>query len=157
MLGATELLPALPPGVAAFVHHALPLATELLPLRGCSSKTIAFCLCLFQRIRLLREPFLVRLAAHREDELAAGHNLLVGDVGGVQRLAVERHRLDVAILVVDVRGLDGQCVAVLQVEDILGQVGRPEDVLAAGGTNGIEAHCAENVPRRHLSAVVVAA
>ena len=24
------------PGVAAFVPHALPLATELLPLRGCS-------------------------------------------------------------------------------------------------------------------------
>lgn len=34
MLGATELLPALPPGVAAFVPHALPLATELLPLTG---------------------------------------------------------------------------------------------------------------------------
>ena len=88
-------------------------ATELLPLRGCSRKTIAFCLCLFQRIRLLREPFLVRLAAHCEDELAAGHNLFVGDVGGVQGFTVKRHRLDVAVLVADIGSLDSQGVAVL--------------------------------------------
>ena len=38
---------------------------------------------LLQRIGFLREPFLVRFAAHGEDQFAAGHNLLVGDVGGV--------------------------------------------------------------------------
>ena len=32
--GATKLLPRFIPGVAAFVPHALPLATKLLPLTG---------------------------------------------------------------------------------------------------------------------------
>ncbi len=56
---------------------------------------------LFQWARLLCEPFFVRFAAHREEERAAGHDLLVGDAGTVQQLAVERYRLDVAVLVAD--------------------------------------------------------
>ena len=81
----------------------------------------------------------------------------MGQVGLVPRGPVPGDGLDVAVLVAHLWCLDFQNTAVSKMQFQIGHVRRPDHILPAARAYGVEAHCAENVPCRHLSAVVVAA
>ena len=100
--------------------------------------------------------------AHLELEEAAGEHLVYGEfhhavLSGAEFLAVEADGADVAVAVGDFRGFYLEGPAVFQVDLHVREVGGSEDVLAAAGADGVEAHGGEDVPGGHLAAVVVAA
>ena len=97
------------------------------------------------------------MGGHVEFEGAPLEELLVGEVGLGEGFAVEAHLLDVAVAVADFGGFDFECLAVGKGDFEVGEVRGTEDVLSAAWADGIEAHGAEEIPGRHLAAVVVAA
>ena len=107
------------------------------------------------RGRIVRPAFVIGARPERKVQLAALHQLVVGDVVPVDRLPVERHRsdIDAAARIV---GRNGQRTAVGQPHDGFRELGRGQREFVRAGTYGIEAQTGEDVPCRHLAAVLVA-
>ena len=95
--------------------------------------------------------------AHFEFDGSATHNQVVGEVTFLIRLAVHLDRLDVDVLTTDGGSQDGEGLAIRQLQLDAGEHRRANLVLAANRVHGIEAHRAEDVPGRHLAAVLVSA
>ena len=81
----------------------------------------------------------------------------MGDVEFVVRLAVDAKTLDVTTAVACALGADNDFAAIGQSDAEAGQIGRAQYVLVAARTNRVETHGREDVPSRHLPAVVIAA
>ena len=88
-------------------------------------------------------------------QLAARHELFVGDIVGIDRLAVERHGTDIAVAARRI-GRDGECPPVGQAHGGPLEERRRQDKLVRAGADGIEAQRREDIPGRHLPAVLVA-
>ena len=63
----------------------------------------------------------------------------------------------ITVFIVYFIGADGKALAVAEVYLHVRQVRRSDYILIGAGGHGIEAHRSENIPGRHLTAVVVAA
>ena len=83
------------------------------------------------------------------------HQLFVGDEIFGHGHSVERHRSDIGIAA-GVVCRNGQRAAVGQAHDGLRELGCGQRKLVRAGADGIEAQAGEDVPRRHLAAVLVA-
>ncbi len=97
------------------------------------------------------------VSPHLKLQNPAFHDFLMGEVTPCDLFSVEGDLLHVTVFVADARRLDFKGLAVAETHLHIRQIGGPQHVLVAARTDGIEAHDAEDVPGRHLPAVVVAA
>ena len=98
----------------------------------------------------------VGLRPHLEDQFPTLHQLVMREVESGDFLPVETHLLHITVRIAHLRCFDFQALAIAQTHFHIGQVWRPYYILVAARANGVEAHGGEDVPRRHLAAVVVA-
>ena len=123
-----------------------------------SLRMTIICQLFTQRIRLVSlslSATLVRRCTHHKFQYAAFGNILVSDIHLGVRLAVQADRLDVALLVTYTRCLDFEGFSVRQRELEGWQVRSTQYVLVGSRTNGVEAHGSEQIPSRHLTAIVI--
>ena len=105
----------------------------------------------------LQSTLAIRLIAHLEVECTTIGQRGVRNIEFVIRLTIDTKALHVPTLVAHPIGTNGDGVAIGKCHAKIGQIGSAEDILIATGTNRIEAHGREDVPGRHLSAVVISA
>ena len=101
--------------------------------------------------------FVQSVIFHLEHQFAAFHNVGVVYVVLLIALAVEVDFVYIELFFAQSLGHHCECLAAGQLEGDFRHLGCAEDVAAAHGVYGIEAHSREHVPGRHLSAVVIAA
>ena len=70
---------------------------------------------------------------------------------------VERHRLDIDILVAILRRIDNQILPVLEMQDSFLEQGSTQYILRCSGSNRIETESGEDVPGGSLPVIFVAA
>ena len=99
----------------------------------------------------------IRLVAHLELNHSSSAKLGVGEIEPRVGYTIKQHALHIAVTDTQLGGLYYQMFAVRQSNIGLSHKWSPDDVLISTRTHGIETKRSENVPCRHLSAVVVAA
>ena len=94
--------------------------------------------------------------AHGEFESASGDDVGVGDVGTAKPFPIECDVFYILIGVAEAVGNHCELSSIRQVYGGFRNLWRAQYVFACGGVDGVESESAEDVPSRHLSAVVVA-
>ena len=110
----------------------------------------------FLRPILLFRAEIAGLRSHNEFEGVSATDVIEEDVGLRVGFAVEQGALHVDVFGAVVRGLDGERLAVADIDGSLVDDGRTDAIFSACGLNLIESHRREDVPRRHLTDVLVA-
>ena len=100
---------------------------------------------------------MVNLFAHSELQSASGEYVGVGDVGSAKPFPIECDVFYILIGVAEAVGNHCELSSIRQVYGGFRNLGRAQDVFSGYRINGIEAQGAEDVPCRHLSAVIIAA
>ena len=108
-------------------------------------------------ILVSRSPAHVWLGSHHEGQDGTVHDVVMRDVIAMVILTVQLNRLHIDIARRHILGFHGECLAVSDINLSLLKQWAAKYVAAVGGIDGIETHCAEDIPGGHLSAVLIAA
>ena len=97
------------------------------------------------------------LGSHLEDEFSTLDNVVMSYEVLLVTLAVKENLVNIKILLAQSLGLYSEDIAVGHIERDARKLGRTKNITAADRIYGIEAHSREDVPSRHLTAIVVSA
>ncbi len=108
-------------------------------------------------VGLTGTPLHVGFGTHDKLEGSAVDDRIIVEIASGPGAVVEAGRLDVEVFVGKVFGFDGEGFLVFEMDLYFVELGSADGKLWIAGTHLIDAHSAEHIPGRHLSAVFVAA